>query len=343
MSGLTHTPDTKTTLQLCFSIAKSIDRSRLQDQHSQVHPMSHAHLNILATCISPGQIMDHTRNCTGIAHMKHPRNPMETVMEPFRTKDIANLGKILTKDTIDQDTLWDKCMNNLLMHTNRQIEPSTAYSKNPGTKASSSISSNQLIQTWIANQLYCSTLSSQPKSRTSTCLYSSVTNQLRIMASSKNTATNCTTTSKHSTSIAKASSKTKSIRKTTTHTMGPMTINKSSMRMTSTLTMLKSILQHVVNATATLPPKIPYTSTFEKHARHQNWQKQKTQSHTGQPRCYMPNLSTNPRSSYPLKRQVTQIPLNMDSEDGSTLRPTYNLPKINKLKCTMFAWTQGTP
>ena len=86
--------------------------------------------------------MDHTRNPTGTAPMEHPRNPMETVIEPFRTRYIANLGRTLTKDIADGDTLWDKHMNNLLTRTNRQIEPSTAYSKYPCTKASSSISSS---------------------------------------------------------------------------------------------------------------------------------------------------------------------------------------------------------
>ena len=67
---------------------------------------------------------------------------METVMENFRTRDIANPGKILTEDTVDQDTLCDKCMKNLLMRTNRQIQPSTAYNRYPRTEASTSTSSS---------------------------------------------------------------------------------------------------------------------------------------------------------------------------------------------------------
>ena len=252
--------------------------------------MFHAHLDVLATRIPPSQITDHTRNPTGTTPMEHSRNPMETVIELFRTRDIANLGMTLTKDTADRDTLWDKCMDDLLTHTNRQIEPSTAYSRYPHTKASSSISSsnqhtrtsiNQHTRTSIVNQLYCSTLSSQPESCTSTCTHSSLTDRLRIIASRKNTPKNCTTTSRHSMSIAKVSSKMKSIRKTTAHTMSPMTINKSSMMMTLMLTMLKSVLQHAINATAALPSKTPYTGTFKKHGWCQNQQKQKTQSHTG--------------------------------------------------------------
>ena len=341
-SGLTHIPVAKTTLQLCFSIAKPIERSRSQDQYSQVRSMFCAHPDIPATCIFPGQITDHTRNPTGTALMKHPKNPMETVMEPFRTRDIANLGKTLTKDTTDRDTLLDRRIDDLLTCTNRQIEPSIACNRYLCTKASSS-SSNHHTQMWIANQLYCSTPSSQPESRTLTCTHGSSTDRLLIMASKKNMAKNCTTTSRHSTSIAKASSKTKRIRRTTTHIMDPMTFNKSSMMMTSMPTTSKSVLQHAANAPAALPSKTPYTSIFEKYAWGQNQQNQKNQNYTGQPRRYPPNLSTNLRSSYPLKRQGTQIPLNINSNDGSTSRPTYNVPKINKLKCTTFAWIQGAP
>ena len=200
MFGLTHISDAKNILQLCFSIVKLIERFRSQDQHSQVCSMSHAHQDVPATCILTGQITDHTRNPTRTAPIEHPKNSMETVMESFKSRDIANLGRTLTKDTADQNILWDKCMDNLLTHTNKQIEPSTLYSKYPHTKANSSInsnisSSNQHTQTWTANQPYRCTLSSQPESCTLTCTHNSVTNWLRNMASSKNTATNCTTTS----------------------------------------------------------------------------------------------------------------------------------------------------
>ena len=241
--------------------------------------------------MSLSQITDHTRNPTRTAPIKHPKYPMKIIMEPFRTRNMASLGKTLTKDTTDWDTLQDRHMNDLLTRTNTQIEPSTAYSRYFHTKASSS-SSNQHAQTWIANFLYCSTPSSQPEIRTSTRTHSSATDRLRIMASKKNTIKNHTTTSKHSTSIAKASSKTKSIRKTTTHTMDPMTINRSSMITTSMLAMSKSILQHAVNVTAALLPRTHYTSTFEKHGERQNRQRQRNQSHpkhSKQPksRCYM--------------------------------------------------------
>ena len=225
--------------------------------------MSHAHPIVPLTCIPPGQIADHTRNSTETALIEHPRNPMNTIIEPFRTRDIANLGRTPTKDTANQNTLWDKPMGNLLTRTNRQIEPSGAYSRYPCISSSS-----RHTQMWIANQLYCSTLSSQLERCTSTRTHNSTTNWPRIMASSKNSATNCMTTSRHSTITAKASGKTKSIRKMTTHMMDPMTINKSSMMMTSTLTTSKSVLRHAVNATAALPPKMPYTSIFEKHAWH---------------------------------------------------------------------------
>ena len=282
MSGLTHTPDVKTTLQLCFSIAKLIDRSRSQDQHSQVRSMSHAHLDIPATRISPGQITDHIMNPTKTAPMEHPKNPMETVMESFRTRDIANLGRTLTKNITDWDTFLDKRMDNLLTLTNRQIEPSTACSRHSHIKASTTSSnSNQYTQMWIANQLYCSTPSSKLENRTSPCTHKSATNWLRIMANRKNKAKNCTMTSGNSTSIAKASSKPKSIKRTMTHTMNLMTINKSSIMMTLTPIILKSGLQHVANVTAALPLKTLYTSTFEKPAWRQNQQKQKGQNHMG--------------------------------------------------------------
>ena len=240
--------------------------------------MSHAHLDVPAAHIPPGQIMDHTRNSTRTASIKNPRKRMKTVIEPFKTRNIANPGRTLTKNTTNWDTLWDRRMNNLLTHTNRQIKLSTAYSKYSYTKASSS-SSNQHTQTWIANQLYHSTPSSQPERRTSTHTHSNAIDQLRIMASKKNTAKNRTTTSRHSTSVVKASSKMKSIRKTTTHTIDPMTINKSNIMTTSMLTMLKSVLQHVANVTAAFFSRMPYTGTFEKHAWRQNWQKQNNQSH----------------------------------------------------------------
>ena len=115
-------------LYSCLSIAKAIDRSRSQDQHSQVRSMFHAHLDVLATHIPPGQIMGHTRNPTGAAPMKHPRNPIETVMKPFSP------GKILTKNTANRDTLWDRRMDNLLIRTNRQIELNTAYNRYYCTK-----------------------------------------------------------------------------------------------------------------------------------------------------------------------------------------------------------------
>ena len=236
--------------------------------------MSHAHPDVPATRIPLSQITDHARNPTGTAPMEHPRKTMETVMEPFSP------GRILTKNTADRNTLQDKRMNNLLMRTNRQIEPSTAYNRYPRTKASSS-SSNQHTQTWIANQLYCNTPPSQLERSTSTCTHSSATDWLHIMVSKKNIAKNCTTTSRHSTSIAKASSKTKSIKKTMTHTMDPMTINKSSMMTTLTLTMSKSVLQHAANVTAALSPGMHYTSTFKKHAWYQNLAKAKNQSHLG--------------------------------------------------------------
>ena len=97
-------------------------------------------------------------------------------MEPSRTRDIANLGRTLTKDTTDRDTLRDRRMDDLLMLTNRQIEPSIACSRYPHIKSSSSSSSNRHTQTWIAHRLYCSTLSSQLETRTSTCTHSSATN-----------------------------------------------------------------------------------------------------------------------------------------------------------------------
>ena len=152
ISGSTHTQDAKTNLQLRFSIAKPIDRSRSQDQYNQVRSMSCLHLGILATRIPPGQITDHTRNLTGTAFMEHFRNLIKTIMKPFRTRDIANLGKTLTKDTTDQDTLQDKHIDNLLTLTNRQIEPSTACSRYSRIKASTSSNSiHRHTQTWIAN------------------------------------------------------------------------------------------------------------------------------------------------------------------------------------------------
>ena len=155
MSGLTYTPNAKTTLQLYFSIVKLIDRSRSQDQYSQVRSISHAHPNILATHILRGQITDHTRNPTGTAFKKHPRNLRKTVMEPFRTRDIVNLSRTLIKDTSDRDTLQDRRINNLLTLTNRQIEPNTACSRYPCIEAS--MWCRHLRKTWTTVQAFSTT------------------------------------------------------------------------------------------------------------------------------------------------------------------------------------------
>ena len=96
----------------------------------------YVHLDVPATRIPPGQITDYTRNPTKTAPIEHPKNFMETIMEPFRTRDIANPGRTLTKDTTDRDTLWDRRMNDLLIRINRQIESSTACSGYPCIEAS---------------------------------------------------------------------------------------------------------------------------------------------------------------------------------------------------------------
>ena len=167
-------------------------------------------------------------------------------MKFFKTRDIANPGKRLTKDTIDRDTLWGKHMDNLLTCTNRQIELNIAYNKYHCTKASSSNSSNQHTQMWIANRLYCSILLSQLESCTLNCTHSNATNQLRTMASRKNVTKDCTATSKRSTSIAKTFSKTKSIKKTMciwmTCTTDPIIISMSSMMRTLRSITSKSVL-----------------------------------------------------------------------------------------------------
>ena len=103
--------------------------------------MSHVYLDVPATHILPSKIMDHTRDPTETALIKHPKNHMETVTEPFKTRDTANLGRRLTKDTTDRDTRQDTHMDNLLNCTNKQIELSTAFSKYHRTKASNSSSS----------------------------------------------------------------------------------------------------------------------------------------------------------------------------------------------------------
>ena len=152
MSGSTHTPDAKTILQHCFSIAKLINKFRSQDQYSQLRSMSHAHLDVLATRIPLGQITDHTKNPTRTGPMKHPKNPMKTIMKLFRTRYIANIGKTLTKNTTNRDTFWNRFMDNLLTLTNKQIKLSTACNRYPCIEASTSTStSNQHTQTWIAN------------------------------------------------------------------------------------------------------------------------------------------------------------------------------------------------
>ena len=68
MSGLTYTLDNKTTLQLRFSIAKPTNKSRLENQYNQVCSMLHKHLDVLATCILPSQIID------------HPKGPMAAIL-----------------------------------------------------------------------------------------------------------------------------------------------------------------------------------------------------------------------------------------------------------------------
>ena len=103
--------------------------------------MSHMYLDVPATSIFLGQIIDHTKDFTETVPIKHPRNHMKTVMEPFKTKDTANPGRKLTKDTTDRDTHQDKCMNDLLTCTNKQIKLSTVYSRYHRTMASSSSSS----------------------------------------------------------------------------------------------------------------------------------------------------------------------------------------------------------
>ena len=66
--------------------------------------MSYVYLDVPATRILPGQIMDHTRDPTKTTPMEHPKDPMETVMEPFKTRDTANPGRRLTKNATDRDT-----------------------------------------------------------------------------------------------------------------------------------------------------------------------------------------------------------------------------------------------
>ena len=69
--------------------------------------MSQVYLDVPAIRIFPSQIMDHTRDLTETTLMKHPKNYMKIAMELFRTRDTANPGRILTKDTANQDTCQD--------------------------------------------------------------------------------------------------------------------------------------------------------------------------------------------------------------------------------------------
>ena len=65
--------------------------------------MFYVHLDVLATCILPGQIIDNTRVLTETAPIKHSKNHIETVMKPSKTRDsTANLGRRLTKDTTNR-------------------------------------------------------------------------------------------------------------------------------------------------------------------------------------------------------------------------------------------------
>ena len=65
--------------------------------------MSHMYPNIPATCILTGQIIDHTKDPMETAHMKHHKNHMKTVIEPFKTRDTVNQGRRLTKDKTNRD------------------------------------------------------------------------------------------------------------------------------------------------------------------------------------------------------------------------------------------------
>ena len=66
--------------------------------------MFYVYLDVLATRIFLGQIIDYTRDPMKTALMQHPRNHMVTVMDLFKTRDIANPGRRPTKDTTDRDT-----------------------------------------------------------------------------------------------------------------------------------------------------------------------------------------------------------------------------------------------
>ena len=69
--------------------------------------------------------------------MEHPRNHMETIIKPFKTKDTANPDRKLTKDTINQDTRQDRHMDNLLTRTNKQTELNIVYSRYYRTETNS--------------------------------------------------------------------------------------------------------------------------------------------------------------------------------------------------------------